>query len=287
MFRTRNPPPIDAFDESRDRDALGSVAGQARRGARSPARGGDLEHAPAPHPPHAGLDEPPLRGLSGRLARLLPPVRGRLLESPGCGGALRPHFRSTRLGADGPGALSVVPGLAVSRGPTGWASGGDPGWRPAHQSRKDYSKYSLKECAIKRWLFFPLPATSISPPSAVTSRFMPSPPPAHASRPRAGRRGGPCGRRGPRRIRRAARHPGGVRRTTRPQKAQRPAAVSPSTAPRAGDSLSRSSLGLGGESPPASGPGEPRCVTFPRASTRTRYSCWRRLWLVRPAGFPW
>ena len=64
---------------------------------------------------------------------------------------------------------------------------------------------------------------------------MPPPSPAHAPRPRAGRRGGPCGSRGPRRTRRAARRHAGVMRTTRPQKAQRAAAVSPSTAPRGAD----------------------------------------------------
>lgn len=39
-----------------------------------------------------GVDQSPLCGLSGTLARLLPAVGRRLLEPEGSGGALRPHL---------------------------------------------------------------------------------------------------------------------------------------------------------------------------------------------------
>src|SRR3990167_7323812 len=143
-------------DGPRRRHAPGRPGRQARGRASAGACRGHLEHAPGPHALDPGVDEPALRGLAGTLARVLPALRGRRLESQGRGGALRPHLRSAPMDADRGRALSVVPRLEVSRVTT-WRGAGsdDAGSRRNRRERKDYSKNFLKKGAIKRWLYFP------------------------------------------------------------------------------------------------------------------------------------
>ena len=115
-----------------------------------------MEHAPVTDASDSGLDEPALRGLPGLLARGLPTVRGRVLESHGRGGALRPHLRSAPLGAGRPRALSSVPRLEVSRGLARRRAGRHPARDRGSQPEWKYSsKNFLKKSAIKRWLFSP------------------------------------------------------------------------------------------------------------------------------------
>jgi hypothetical protein len=104
------------------------------------------------------------------LARLLPALRRRPLEPDGRGGALRAHLRSPAVDAHRCRAGAAVPWVAL---PAVTARG--RGLLAAHRDavtttrrKESFSKHSLKNMRDQALALLPSPATSPSPPPAVT-----------------------------------------------------------------------------------------------------------------------